>query len=239
MSAGVFAASLWIAFGTLTALEIVLGVDNLIFVSILVGRLPPPRQRRARLIGLALAMITRLVLLTLVVGLTRLTRPLFHIAEQAVSARDVVLAVGGLFLLAKGALEIHHTLEAAALPRATRDHASEWAIVLQIAAFDIVFSLDSVFTAVGLANDLPVMIAAIVVAIAVMMWLSGKVSAFIERHPSIKVLALSFLLLIGCALTAEAAHFDIPKGYLYFAMAFATGVEMINVRLRDLLRRHR
>ena|SRR5581483_787721 len=227
----------WIAFVTLSLLEIVLGIDNIIFISILVGRLPPAQRNSARVSGLAFAMVTRVLLLFSIVWLTRLTKPWFFIGEQGVSGRDVILFLGGLFLLIKSTLEIHHTLEGAAEQHATRVFSSFIMTVAQIGVIDIVFSLDSVFTAVGLANDLPVMVAAVIVAILVMMVVSGAISDFVDRHPTIKILALSFLILIGVALIAEGAHFHIPKGYLYFAMAFSVVVEMINIRLRRLLDR--
>ena len=226
---------IWAAFLTLTALEIVLGIDNIIFISILVGRLPKHRQDAARITGLALAMLTRIALLFSIVWLTRLTTPWFHLFGQGVSGRDIILFLGGLFLLAKSVLEIHHTLEGASEERTTRVYASFVAIIFQIAIIDIVFSLDSVFTAVGLADQVFIMVAAIVIAILVMMWLSGSIAAFVDRHPTIKILALAFLILVGVALVAEGFHFEIPKGYLYFAMAFSVGVEMINLRLRALL----
>jgi predicted tellurium resistance membrane protein TerC len=225
----------WLAFVTLSLLEIVLGIDNIIFISILVGRLPHEQRKSARIGGLAFAMITRVMLLFSIVWLTRLVNPWFHIGPQAVSGRDLILFLGGLFLLAKSVLEIHHTLEGASEERHTRVFSNFILTIIQIGIIDIVFSLDSVFTAVGLANDLPVMIAAVVVSILVMMVVSGAISAFVDRHPTIKVLALSFLILIGVALIAEGAHFEIPKGYLYFAMAFSVVVEMINIRLRRLL----
>jgi len=229
--------AIWAALATLIALEIVLGIDNLIFISILVGRLPPARQETARITGLALAMATRIALLYSIVWLTRLTTPWFHVGEQAVTGRDLILFIGGLFLLMKSVLEIHQAMEGAGKShnQPGRAYSSFAMTVIQIAVIDIVFSLDSVFTAVGLAKDLSIMIAAIVVAILVMMWVSKAVGAFIERHPTIKVLALSFLILIGVALIAEGLHFDIPKGYLYFAMAFSVAVEMVNIRLRRLL----
>jgi len=227
---------LWLAFLTLSLLEIVLGIDNIIFISILVERLPPGRRSSARLTGLTLAMLTRIALLFSIVWLTHLVQPWLQIGGRTFSGRDVILLCGGLFLIGKSVVEIHHTLEGP-LPDASRRrlHGSFAAVVAQIALIDIVFSLDSVFTAVGLVRELPVMIAAIVVAILVMMAVSGSVSAFITRHPTIKMLALSFLLLIGFALVGEGLHFEIPKGYLYFAMAFAFGVELINVRLRRRL----
>lgn len=227
----------WVAFVTLSVLEIVLGIDNIIFLSILVGRVPRPQQRRARLIGLSLAAVTRIALLFSIVWLTRLTKPWFALLGQQISGRDLILAGGGLFLLVKSVLEIHHTLEGAAAERNARVMASLAAIVVQIAVIDIVFSLDSVFTAVGLArpDQLPVMVAAIVVSIIVMMWLSRPISEFVDRHPTVKMLALAFLILVGMALIAEGLDFHIPKGYLYFAMAFSVLVEMINIRLRKLL----
>jgi predicted tellurium resistance membrane protein TerC len=227
----------WAAFATLTVLEIVLGIDNIIFLAILVGRLPPASQPRARVVGLGLAMFTRLALLFSIIWLTRLTQPWFELFGQQISGRDLILGGGGLFLLAKSVLEIHHTLEGAAAERAARVLASFTAIVLQIAVIDIVFSLDSVFTAVGLArpDQVPIMAAAIIASIFVMMWLSGPISAFVEAHPTVKILALAFLILVGVALIGEGLDFHIPKGYLYFAMAFSVLVEMINIRLRKLL----
>jgi predicted tellurium resistance membrane protein TerC len=225
----------WLAFLTLSALEIILGIDNIIFISILVGRLPPEQRNRARIGGLAFAMITRVMLLFSIVWLTRLTKPWFFLGEQGVSGRDLILFLGGLFLLAKSVLEIHHTLEGAEQTRSAKAYSSFVLTIVQIGIIDIVFSLDSVFTAVGLSEHLPVMVAAVIVAILVMMLVSGPIAAFVDRHPTIKVLALSFLILIGVALIAEGAHFEIPKGYLYFAMAFSVVVEMINIRLRKLL----
>ena len=210
-----------------------LGIDNVIFISILVARLPPELQSRARVSGLLLAMLTRIALLFSIVWLTRLVQPWLQVAGRSFSLRDVVLLCGGLFLLGKSVLEIHRALEGP-VPDATgrRLRSTLLAVVAQIAVIDIVFSLDSVFTAVGLVKELPVMIAAIVVAVLVMMWVSRSIGAFITRHPTIKMLALSFLLLIGVALVGEGLHFEIPKGYLYFAMAFAVAVELINMRLR-------
>ena len=227
----------WLAFITLSLLEIILGFDNIIFISILVARLPPARQESARITGLTLAMLTRVALLFSIVWLTRLTQPLFHFRDQGVSGRDLILLGGGLFLLAKSVSEIHHTLEGAGrqTERAQRVYASFTMIVLQIGAVDVVFSLDSVFTAVGLAQEISIMVAAIVASMIVMMWVSRSVSAFIDRYPTIKMLALAFLILIGAALVAEGVHFEIPKGYLYFAMAFAIVVELVNIRLRRKL----
>jgi predicted tellurium resistance membrane protein TerC len=199
----------------------------------LVGRLPPQLQSSARVGGLLLAMLTRIALLLSVVWLTRLVQPWLHIAGRSFSGRDLILLAGGLFLLGKSVLEIHQALEGPAADASrTRLRASLAGVITQIALIDIVFSLDSVFTAVGLVREVPVMVAAIVVAILVMMWVSRSVGAFITRHPTIKMLALAFLLLIGLALVGEGLHFEIPKGYLYFAMAFAVGVELINMRLR-------
>jgi predicted tellurium resistance membrane protein TerC len=231
----------WLAFITLSVLEIVLGFDNIIFISILVGRLPAARQEAARITGLALAMLTRIALLFSIVWLTGLVQPLFYVGDMGFSGRDLILGGGGLFLLAKSVLEIHHTLEGAGrqTTRAQRAYAGFAMIVVQIGAIDVVFSLDSVFTAVGLAKELTIMVAAIIVSILVMMWISRRVGAFIERYPTIKMLALAFLILIGVALVGEALEFEIPKGYLYFAMAFAVVVELVNIRLRRKLDAHK
>jgi predicted tellurium resistance membrane protein TerC len=227
----------WVAFLTLSALEIVLGIDNIIFISVLVGRLPPEQRKRARNFGLLAAMGTRVALLFSIVWLIRLVQPWFTVFGNEISGRDVVLIAGGLFLLGKSVLEVHHTLEGAADTRTTRLFESFVVIILQIAIIDIVFSLDSVFTAVGLAKpeQLPIMVAAIVVSIIVMMGLAGPISDFVEEHPTVKILALAFLILVGVALVADGWGTHIPKGYLYFAMAFSVGVEMINLRLRKLL----
>jgi predicted tellurium resistance membrane protein TerC len=229
----------WLAFLTLALLEIVLGIDNLIFISILVERLPALQQNKARICGLALAMVTRIALLFSLVWLTHLTQPLFALADQDFSGRDLVLLGGGLFLLVKSVLEIHQTLEGASHGVPPPARGTFLAVIIQIGLIDIIFSLDSVFTAVGLVKNIIVMAAAIVVAILVMMVVSRSIGAFIARHPTIKMLALAFLILIGFALVAEGLHFEIPKGYLYFAMAFAVGVELINVRLRKRLDRRR
>jgi len=229
----------WLSFFTLSILEIVLGVDNIIFLSILVGRLPPAQQTSARITGLALAMLTRIALLFSIVWLTRLTTPWFHIGPFGVSGRDLILFIGGLFLVVKSAIEIRHMFHGASEAHPARQVAGFVGTVIQIAIIDIVFSLDSVFTAVGLAKDLPVMVAAIILAIGVMMWLSRGISAFIDRNPTVKMLALAFLILIGAALMAEATHYEISKGYLYFAMSFAIGVELLNLRLRKLLDSHK
>jgi predicted tellurium resistance membrane protein TerC len=227
----------WLAFVTLSLLEIILGFDNIIFISILVVRLPPARQEAARITGLSLAMLTRIALLFSIVWLTGLVRPLLHLGDRDLSGRDLILLGGGLFLLGKSVLEIHHTLEGAGrqTARAQKVYASFTMIVVQIGAIDVVFSLDSVFTAVGLVKELATMIAAIIASILVMMWISRSIAAFIERYPTIKMLALAFLILIGVTLVAEGLHFEIPKGYLYFAMGFAVAVELVNIRLRRKL----
>ena len=200
------------------------------------GRLPPRQQGPARTGGLLLAMVTRIALLFSIVWLTRLVQPWLQIAGLSFSGRDLILLAGGLFLLAKAVLEIHQTLEGASAQGArAKPRGSLVAVIVQIGLIDIVFSLDSVFTAVGLVRELPIMVAAIVVAILVMVWVSGSISAFIARYPTIKMLALAFLILIGLALVAESLHFEIPKGYLYFAMAFSVAVELINIRLRRRL----
>jgi predicted tellurium resistance membrane protein TerC len=225
----------WLSLVILTALEIVLGIDNVIFIALLVGRLPARRQERARLVGLSLAMLTRIALLYSIVWITRLTQPWFAMAGVSLSGRDLILLAGGLFLLVKSVVEIHRTIEHTRAQRNARRYASFGFIVLQIALIDIVLSLDSVFTAVALANQLAIMVTAIIIAIAVMMWVARAVAAFIERYPTIKILALAFLILIGSALVASGLHFEIPKGYLYFAMGFAVAVELTNIRLRKHL----
>ena len=225
----------WLAFATLTALEIVLGIDNIIFISILVSRLPREQQRRGRTIGLALAMLTRIALLLSITWVMQLSAELFTLWRQGFSGRDLILIVGGLFLLAKSTLEIHGSLEGEEHERSAGGGASFLSVITQIAIIDIVFSLDSVITAVGMADHVEVMIAAVVVAVLVMMFLAGPISDFVDRHPTIKMLALSFLILIGTALVGEGIGFHIPKGYIYFAMAFSVGVEMLNIRVRKRL----
>jgi len=224
--------AVWLAFATLTALEIVLGIDNIIFISILVSRLPKAQQARARLIGLSLAMVMRILLLLSLAWIMKLTAPLFAILGNEISGRDLILIGGGLFLLAKSTTEIHGSLEGAGESRRHIRVAGFGAMMVQIALIDIVFSLDSVITAVGLVQQVEVMVAAIVVAVLVMMWAAAPISAFVEHHPTVKMLALSFLLMIGVALIAEGFALHIPKGYLYFAMAFSLGVEMLNLRVR-------
>jgi predicted tellurium resistance membrane protein TerC len=222
----------WIALATLTALEIVLGVDNIIFISILVGRLPPVQRPRARILGLTLAMGTRILLLLVLTWIMRLQTPLFTAFGAEISGRDLILIGGGLFLLAKATLEIHSSLEAAEHEEHEIRHAGFVSVIVQIGLIDIVFSLDSVITAVGLANDVIVMIIAIVLAVIVMMFAAGAVGKFVDEHPTIKMLALSFLVLIGVALIAEGADVHLPKSYIYFAMAFSVVVEMLNLRIR-------
>lgn len=225
---------IWVAFFTLTALEIVLGIDNIIMISILVSRMPKPLQRRTRLFGLALAMVTRILLLLSITWVMRLTTDLFSVFGQGISGRDLILFFGGLFLLWKSAQEIYHGMEGEEDggdgPKGKGGNF--WFTIIQIAIIDIVFSLDSVITAVGMVSHVPVMIAAIVVAVLVMMLASGAISRFIDAHPSLKMLALSFLLVVGTVLIAEAFDVHVPKGYVYFAMAFSLAVEAINIRMR-------
>jgi predicted tellurium resistance membrane protein TerC len=222
----------WLAFGTLTALEIVLGIDNIIFLSILVGRLPAEQRPRGRTVGLALAMLMRIGLLLSITWVMGLSAALFTVVNHAVSGRDLVLFGGGLFLIGKSTMEIHGTLEGEEQGQDAKGHAGFLSTVIQIAVIDIVFSLDSVITAVGMADHVEVMIAAVVAAVGVMMFMAGPISDFVDRHPTVKMLALSFLILIGTALVGEAAGFHIPKGYIYFAMAFSVIVEMLNIKLR-------
>ena len=223
----------WLALITLTALEIVLGIDNIIFISILTGKLPEHQRPKAQKMGLAMAMTTRLMLLFSLTWIMRLTEPFFSILGHGVSGRDIILIVGGLFLLAKSTIEIHDKLEG------EESHSSEGksgatflSVVIQIMFLDIIFSLDSVITAVGMASQLAVMATAVVLSVGVMLFFAGAVSAFVEKHPTIKVLALSFLILIGVSLVADGLAFHIPKGYIYFAMAFSVLVEMINLKVR-------
>ncbi len=220
----------WAALATLTALEIVLGVDNVIFISILAGKLPANQQEKARRIGLMGAMVMRILLLLSITWIMRLTAPLFTVLGNEFSGRDLILAGGGLFLLFKAPREIHERLEGEEGHISARVVPTLGAVIGQIMLLDIVFSLDSVITAVGMADDVAVMIAAVVVAVAIMMFAAGTVSRFVERHPTIKVLALSFLLLIGVSLIADGFGMHIPKGYIYFAMGFSIFVETINLR---------
>jgi len=222
----------WAALATLTALEIVLGIDNIIFISILVGRLPAHQREKARILGLALAMLTRLALLLSLVWLMSLNKPLFSVLNQGLSGRDLILIFGGLFLLVKSTSEIHTSLEGAEETHQHRAVASFTGVLVQIAIIDIVFSLDSVITAVGLAQQIEVMAIAIVISVAVMMFAARAISEFVDTHPTIKMLALSFLILVGTALIAEGLDFHVPRGYIYFAMAFSVAVEMLNLRMR-------
>ena len=222
----------WIALATLTGLEIVLGIDNVIFISILVSKLPEHKQPRARTLGLALAMIMRVILLVFLAWIMGLTRPLFILLGNEISGRDIILIAGGLFLLAKSTLEIHDKLEGKEGHASERVPSSYAGVLVQIVLLDVVFSLDSVITAIGMANQLIIMIVAVVMAVIFMMLASGSISRFVERRPTVKVLALSFLLLIGIALIADGLNLHIPKGYIYFAMAFSVFVEMINLRIR-------
>jgi len=223
----------WIALLTLTSLEIVLGVDNIIFISILVSRLPPDERQRGRVLGLSLAMFTRIALLLSLAWMMRLTTPLFHAFGREVSGRDLILLGGGLFLLAKAVMEIHNALEGAGEHDAAgAAHAGFRGTLVQIAIIDIVFSLDSVITAVGMVDQVPVMVLAIVIAVGIMMLAAKPIGDFVDDHPTVKMLALAFLILVGVALIGEGFAMHIPKGYIYFAMAFSVAVEMLNLRLR-------
>ena len=222
----------WIALGTLTALEIVLGIDNIIFLSILVGRLPDDQRATARRLGLGLALVARLVLLFSLSWVMGLTQPWFTVFAQAISGRDLILIVGGLFLLAKATHEIHNSLEGFDDTEESAAATSLGMVLLQIALLDIVFSLDSVITAVGLVEQVSVMAIAIILAVIVMLLAAKAIGDFVDRHPTIKILALSFLLLVGLTLMIEGFDVHVPKGYIYFAMAFSVGVEMLNIRMR-------
>ena len=222
----------WIALATLTVLELVLGIDNIVFISILAGKLPHAQQRRARRVGLALALVSRIALLFTLTWLARLTAPLFSLLGNEFSGRDLILIAGGLFLIAKATHEIHGKLEGAEDGRAAPAVVSFWSVIVQIMLIDVVFSLDSVITAVGMVRELAIMVIAVVLAVGVMMVAADPVSAFVERHPTVKMLALSFLLLIGVALIADGFEQHVPRGYIYFAMGFSVFVEMLNLRLR-------
>ena len=223
----------WLALATLTALEIVLGIDNIIFISILAGKLPAHQQEKARLLGLGLAMFIRIGLLFSLTWLMGLTTPLFTVLGNEISGRDAILISGGLFLLWKSTMEIHEKLEGEEGETSLRVGATFGAVIVQILLLDIVFSLDSIITALGMARQLAVMVMAVVIAVGFMMIFSGKISRFVEQHPTIKILALSFLILIGVALIGDGLDMHIPKGYIYFAMAFSVGVEMLNLRMRS------
>ncbi|MDZ7705629.1 MAG: TerC family protein [Trueperaceae bacterium] len=222
----------WIALLTLTILEVVLGIDNIIFISILSGKLPESQQARARNLGLSLALITRVLLLLSISWVIGLTAPLFAVLGVEISGRDLILLVGGLFLLGKATFEMHEKLEGHESPESAKVAASFGAVIVQILLLDIVFSLDSVITAVGMADDVSIMIIAVVIAIVIMLISAAPISAFVEKHPTVKMLALSFLLLIGFSLVAEGLGQHIPKGYIYFAMGFSVFVEMMNLQLR-------
>ena len=227
----------WISLATLAALEIVLGVDNIIFISILVGRLPESQRQSGRIVGLGLAMLTRILLLMSLAWMMKLTAPLFTVFNQEISGRDLILLIGGLFLIIKSSDEIkeainhqeHHESE-------SKNKVSYLGVLIQIAVLDIVFSLDSVITAVGMASHLPVMILAIIIAVGVMMFAAKPIGDFVDTHPTLKILALAFLVLVGISLIAESLDIHIPKGYIYFAMGFSVVVEMINIRMRRLMK---
>jgi predicted tellurium resistance membrane protein TerC len=224
----------WIAFATLTVLELVLGIDNIVFITILSEKVEAAKQALARTVGLALAMLTRVALLFSITWVMGLTRPLFEALGQEVSGRDIILILGGLFLLTKATREIHLKLEGEEHEHAARAPAGFAGVIVQIALLDMIFSLDSVITAVGMADDLGVMVAAVIVAVVFMMLAAGRVSAFVTRHPTVKMLALSFLLLIGMTLVADGLGQHISKGYIYFAMGFSVFVEMLNLRARKV-----
>jgi predicted tellurium resistance membrane protein TerC len=223
--------AIWVGFLSLTVLEIVLGIDNIVFISVLAGKLPEHQQARARTIGLALAMITRILLLLSLAWIMRLTAPLFVVLGEEVSGRDLILIAGGLFLVAKSTREIHHKLEGEDRTR-VHGYPSFRSVIIQILLLDVVFSLDSVITAIGMVKQVEVMIAAVIVAVGVMMVSAGAIGRFVEKHPTVKMLALSFLLLIGVTLIAEGFEQHISKGYIYFAMGFSVFVEMLNLRLQ-------
>jgi predicted tellurium resistance membrane protein TerC len=226
-----FSTEVWIGFLTLTALEIVLGIDNIVFISILAGKLPAHRQRRARQVGLLLAMGSRILLLFSLSWVIGLTEPLFEILDRSISGRDLVLFVGGLFLVAKSTHEIHDKLEGKSGRKSGAVGPSYASVIVQILLLDVVFSLDSVITAVGMVQELPIMVAAVMAAVGFMMFFSHSISEFVERHPTVKMLALSFLLMIGVMLIADGLGHHIPKGYVYFAMAFSVFVETLNLRM--------
>ncbi len=223
---------IWLAFLTLTALEIVLGIDNIIFISVLTGRLPESDRARGRFFGLALAMVMRILLLLSLTWVMKLTDPLFTLFNEAISGRDLILLLGGVFLIAKSTQEVHNSLEGMVQDEHAKKVASFGSVLVQIGLVDIVFSLDSVITAVGLVAHVEVMIAAIMISVLIMMAAAGSISRFVEDHPTIKMLALSFLMLIGVTLIAEGFDLHVPRGYIYFAMAFSFGVELLNLRVR-------
>jgi predicted tellurium resistance membrane protein TerC len=222
----------WIALLTLTALEIVLGIDNIIFISILAGKLPENQQKTGRQVGLLMAMLTRILLLLSIAWLTRLTAPLFNVFSHDISGRDLILIIGGLFLLAKSTFEIHERLEGEEGHASQKVVATLGGVIVQIMLLDIVFSLDSVITAVGMVDEIAIMVAAVVIAVGIMLFASGPISGFVNDRPTLKILALSFLLLIGFSLVADGLGIHIPKGYIYFAMGFSVFVEVINLQVR-------
>lgn len=228
----------WIAFATLTALELVLGIDNVIFISILVDKLPPERRESARRLGLFMAMFMRVGLLLVLSWIVGLVAPIFTIGSQEISGRDLILIAGGLFLLWKSTTEIHQTLEGSEHGHGNAAKATFWSIIAQIMVIDLVFSLDSIITAVGMVEDVRVMIAAVVASVALMMLFARSISEFVSAHPSIKMLALAFLVVVGVVLVAEGFEHHIPKGYVYFAMAFSVIVEMLNIRYRKKAVKH-
>jgi len=222
----------WIAFGTLTALELVLGIDNIVFISILVDKLPKEQQAMARRIGLFMAMFMRIGLLLVLSWIIGLVAPLFTVLNQEISGRDLILIAGGLFLIWKSTGEIHQSLEGEEGHASTAVKATFTAVILQIMVVDMVFSLDSIITAVGMVDELAVMVAAVVASVAMMMLFAGAIGRFVSAHPTVKMLALSFLVVVGVVLIAEGFDHHVPKGYVYFAMAFSIGVEMLNIRMR-------
>ncbi len=224
--------AIWLSLVTLTFMEIVLGIDNVVFISILAGKLPKELQKKARQIGLSLALVTRLILLAGVAWIAKLTTPLFSVFEHTISGRDLVLLLGGLFLLYKSTVEIHHKLEGEEGAHNAKNKVTFSGVIVQILILDIVFSLDSVITAVGMADQLWVMVTAVILALGFMLVFAEAISNFVNNHPTVKMLALSFLLLIGVMLVAEGLHHHIPKGYIYFAMAFSVAVEMLNLKMK-------
>jgi predicted tellurium resistance membrane protein TerC len=228
----IFEPQAWIAFATLLALEIVLGIDNIVFISILAGKLPASQQAKARYVGLGLAMVMRIILLFSISWVIGLTAPLFSVFQHEISGRDIILIVGGLFLIAKSTHEIHQRLEGEEKHASAAATATFSSVIIQILLLDIVFSLDSVITAVGMVNDISIMISAVVIAVLFMMAFAGSIGRFVERHPTVKMLALSFLLLIGMTLIAEGFDQHLPKGYIYSAMAFSVFVEILNLKTK-------
>ena len=229
----IFSPEAWLSLVTLTGLEIVLGIDNIIFIAILVGKLPPEQRDKGRILGLSLAMLTRIALLLSLFWIMKLTKPLFSVFDFTITGRDLVLILGGLFLIGKSTLEIHSSVGGEHEEHsASKGHANFWIVIAEIAVLDIVFSLDSVITAVGMANHIEIMILAVMLAVGVMMFASKSISNFVDSNPTIKILALAFLILIGFTLVGEGFGLHVPKGYIYFAMAFSLGVELINIYAR-------